>query len=209
MAMASAVANGPEISQPVPKHVSSEQSVAAAGTSESLDALRAGDTPAWERLLVRMERRALALAWRIVSDAHLAADAVQDAFVKAYTRRCALHAGSDVERWLLAIVANAARDMARQKARTLGVLHDNIPDVAERAAGALTAVVESELEQRLRWALSRLDEEARVVFLLVHQEGFTYEAVAKEFGWPLGTVRSTLHRTRLRLRELLARKAES
>ncbi len=206
MAMAAALADGQQIS-----HFRCEPDATGANvTAESIESLRAGDAGCWERLLIRMERRALALSWRILNDAHLAADAVQNAFVKAYTRRSALHAGSDVERWLLAIVANAARDMARQNARAHGRIQGNAEELAQRAEHAAPEVCESEMEQRLRVALSKLDEESRVLFLLVHQEGFSYEAVAKELGWPLGTVRSTLHRARLRLRELLRnRRGES
>lgn len=195
--MASAVADGQRISPVVDATAASRSALA-----EPVDALRAGDAACWERLLVRMERRALSLAWRILGDVHLAADAVQNAYVKAYTNRAALHAGSDVERWLLAISANAARDLARQQARTNSTLQ---PDEAwaKRADRIAPDAHENELEPRLRAALAKLDDDSRVLFLLVHQEGFTYEAVAKEFGWPLGTVRSTLHRARLKLRELL------
>src|SRR5262245_57559195 len=79
----------------------------------------ARDKAFWERLFVRMERRCLALAWRISSDAHLAEDAVQEGFLRAFRAQELLRPDTDVERWLLAIVANAARDMVRSRRRDL------------------------------------------------------------------------------------------
>lgn len=196
MAMASAVADDQRTAQ-------TPGALPAQAGAEPIEALRAGDAPNWERLLVRMERRALALAWRILGDAHLAADAVQNAFVNAYTSRGALHSGSDAERWLLAIVANAARDLARKQARTQEKMQPHDTELELQSDCSVPEARESEWEPRLRAALAKLDDESRVLFLLVHQEGYSYEAVARELGWPLGTIRSTLHRARLKLREIL------
>jgi RNA polymerase sigma-70 factor (ECF subfamily) len=43
----------------------------------------------------------------------------------------------------------------------------------------------------------------RLIFLLVFQEGHSYEEVARQLGIPIGTVRSKLSRARERLREML------
>jgi len=166
---------------------------------EAVESLRSGSVVHWERLLGRMERRCLSLAWRILNDSHLAADAVQEGYLKAYSGRATLHASSDVERWLLAIVANAARDMARSKSRA----SEPVSQVPDDLAAPLNLAAASDVEEQLHAALAKLDEPARIIFLLVHQEGFSYEAVAREFGWPIGTVRSTLHRARRRLKGLM------
>ena len=161
-------------------------------------ALRSGDRACWERFLRRMERRCLALAWRMLNDPHLAADSVQEGFLKAYLNRSSMREDGREEQWLLSIVANTARDAARSAKR-----RPEQTDAELITRSAVEPVPEVLLEEKLRLALAALDEVSRVCFLLVHQEGFTYEQVAVEFGWPLGTVRSRLHRARLRLRELL------
>jgi RNA polymerase sigma-70 factor (ECF subfamily) len=68
------------------------------------------------------------------------------------------------------------------------------PDEAH-AQGQLTAALEA--------ALSALDEEPRLMVLLRDIEGQSYEDIATITGLPLGTVKSRIHRARLRLRELL------
>ncbi|MFH0938989.1 MAG: RNA polymerase sigma factor [Planctomycetota bacterium] len=130
----------------------------AQAVGQLITELRSGDMDSWERLLSRLERRCLALAWRILKDSHLAADAVQDGFMRALQ-----------------------------------------PSVT-------TVIADTDMEERLRNALASLDEQTRLIFLLVHQEGFSYQEVAREFSWPVGTVRSKLHRARLQLREQLLRR---
>jgi RNA polymerase sigma-70 factor (ECF subfamily) len=183
-----------------------EQPRSGAAVSESIsvhqmDALRRGDNACWEQLLGRMEARCLALAWRILNDSHLAADAVQTGFMSAFRARQTLrHSTRDqVERWLLTAVANAARDASRSRLRT----HEAMRQLQneQMRAGAESSAPSS--EDALQAALAQLDEQSRLTFLLVHQEGFSYQEVAIEFGWPVGTVRSKLHRARMRLRELL------
>ena len=195
MTIATAHFNG---HSPVSNGIGDEQ-IKNISTACSNDALRSGHTTEWERLLVRLERRCLALAWRVLNDEHLAADAVQDGFLRAYRGRISLRQDGNAERWILAAVANASRDMARTQIRAGKVLEQM--KMMPPAENAMTGGSENEF--RLRRALAQLDEQARLTFLLVHQEGFSYQEVAHEFGWPVGTVRSKLHRARMRLREIL------
>lgn len=171
-----------------------------ASCNATLQSLREGERVEWERLFRRMERRCLALAWRILNDSHLAADAVQEGWLKAYRNRSDLGPHSRAEHWLLATVANAARDAVRARVRD--------ESARERLVSRSSATYReepgtNEMEEPLREALGRLDESTRLVFLLVHQEGLSYRQVADEFGWPIGTVRSRLHRARQTLRSML------
>jgi RNA polymerase sigma factor (sigma-70 family) len=53
-------------------------------------------------------------------------------------------------------------------------------------------------------ALAKLSRGDRDVLLLIAWEDLSYEEVSHALGIPLGTVRSRLHRTRIRLRQSLA-----
>jgi RNA polymerase sigma-70 factor, ECF subfamily len=180
-------------------HTSADARACDHSSSSQVAALHAGDGTCWNQFLSRMEKRCLALAWRILNDSHLAADAVQSGFMSAYRARRVLHASSAVEQWLLTTVANAARDAARKRERA----GNAIEELQQNAQNISAADSAGECENEIRSALAKLDEQSRLTFLLVHQEGFSYQDVAMAFGWPIGTVRSKLHRARLRLRELL------
>jgi RNA polymerase sigma-70 factor (ECF subfamily) len=163
-------------------------------------ALRSGDLAAWERLFAVVESACLVCATRLLGDPHLAADAVQDGFLKAYRARATLRDDLDRRAWLVACVANAARDLSRQRGRRrwhpMGDTEPSLPAPPESDAR----------EDALRLALADLDPDHAALLLLVHGEGIPYREAAERLGLTVGTVRSRLHRAREDLRErLLAR----
>ncbi len=66
----------------------------------------------------------------------------------------------------------------------------------------------SELYRALDAALRLLPEEQRTAVVLCDVYGMDYEEVALTIQSPVGTVKSRIHRGRLRLRELLADQRE-
>ena len=77
---------------------------------------RAGDVAAYETLVRRYQDVALRTASLVAPEAD-AADAVQDAFVKAYAALPRFRAGAPVRPWLLSIVANESRNRRRSATR--------------------------------------------------------------------------------------------
>ena len=57
--------------------------------------------------------------------------------------------------------------------------------------------------RQVRYAISQLADEYRVVLVLREMEGYCYETIAEVLDLPVGTVRSRLHRARMQLREQL------
>ena len=91
---------------------------------------RAGDVAAYETLVRRYQDVALRTASLVAPEAD-AADAVQDAFVKAYAALPRFRAGAPVRPWLLSIVANESRNRRRSATRRA--------DLAVRAGSATPA----------------------------------------------------------------------
>ena len=65
-------------------------------------------------------------------------------------------------------------------------------------------VTATALRSMLTEALAGLSEPDRDVLLLIAWEELSYEEVARALAIPVGTVRSRLHRARVKLREALA-----
>ncbi len=85
--------------------------------SELVQMALAGDPSAFSTLVNRYRRLGASVAYGVLGDAHLAADAVQDAFVKAFR---SLERLKDPERfvpWFLTIVRSSATDLARKRVR--------------------------------------------------------------------------------------------
>jgi len=149
-------------------------------------------------LLPRMRRFARGLS----GNAAEADDLVQETCEKALKNADRFQPGTSLESWMYRILQNSWRDRLKSAHRRLV---DSVPpeELADMAGNA-----EAEAEGRLSLAavfkaMAKLDENQRVVILLVCVEGQSYADAAKTLGWPVGTVMSRLARARLALHDLL------
>ena len=171
-----------------------------------------GDRTAFAQLMEHYQSACYGLAWRLLGDADQAADATQEAFIHAY-RAMKSYRGGVFRSWLLRITANASYDiLRRQQRRPAGPLPDpddgapELPDVA--AVNPVAEATKSELYRHLERALQRLPPDQRTAIVLCDVYGMDYNEVAAMTDSALGTVKSRIHRGRLRLRELLAEHRE-
>jgi len=137
----------------------------------------------------------------------MAADAAQDAFIHAYDAIRGYRGGL-FRSWLLRITANASYDILRRMQRrpttVLPDPADGVPELPDLAAPNPIAEAErGELYRYLDAALQLLTEDQRVAVTLCDVYGMDYDEVSLMTSAPIGTVKSRIHRGRLRLRELL------
>jgi RNA polymerase sigma-70 factor (ECF subfamily) len=171
-----------------------------------------GDRTAFTQLMEHYQSACYGLAWRLLGDADQAADATQDAFIHAY-RGMASYRGGIFRSWLLRITANASYDiLRRQQRRPTSPLPDpeegapELPDAT--AVNPVAEAQRSEMYRHLELALAKLPEDQRTAIVLCDVYGMDYNEVAAMTQSALGTVKSRIHRGRLRLRELLAEHRE-
>jgi RNA polymerase sigma-70 factor (ECF subfamily) len=166
-----------------------------------------GDRGAFTQLMEHYQSACYGLAWRLLGDADLAADAAQDAFIHAYDAIRGYRGGL-FRSWLMRITANASYDILRRMQRrpttTLPDPAEGAPELPDLAAPSPIAEAErGELYRHLDAALRALPEDQRVAVTLCDVYGMDYEEVALMTASPIGTVKSRIHRGRLRLRDLL------
>ena len=172
---------------------------------ELISRSRAGDTAAYEALVRRYQDVALRTAYLVAPEAD-AADAVQDAFVKAYAALPRFRDGEPIKPWLLRIVVNEGRNRRRSADRRSGLAR-RAASVEPRdavAASPEAEVLAVETRDLLFAALGRLRDEDREVigarYLLDLSEAETAEAI----GIRRGTVKSRTSRALARLRDAMA-----
>lgn len=173
---------------------------------------RDGDRAAFARLAEHYQSACYGLAWRLLGDADRAADATQDALVHAYAA-ISTYRGGVFRSWILRIAANASYDILRRaQRRPTSALPDpeqgeaELPDAA--AVDPVGEATRSELYRQLERALQQLPEDQRTAVVLCDVYGMDYPQIAELTASALGTVKSRIHRGRLRLRELLAEHQE-
>ncbi len=160
---------------------------------------------AYESLVRRYQDVALRTAHLVAPEAD-AADAAQDAFIKAYAALPRFRDGAPFRPWLLRIVANESRNRRRSADRraNLAVRAGAIEAGDASAASPEAEVLAGERRDTLLRALGRLRDEDREVigarFLLELSEAETAESL----GLRAGTVKSRTSRALGRLRVALA-----
>jgi RNA polymerase sigma-70 factor (ECF subfamily) len=173
-------------------------------SDEALLALVArSDEDALAELYDRFGRPAYALAFRILRDAGLAQDAVQDAFLAAWRTA----AGFDPRRgtastWLMTLVHRRAVDVVRREDRRRA---DPLADAPVASGDATDEQAELRAERRrVQAALAVLTPAEREALELAYYGGLTQSEIAEKLGLPLGTVKSRMFAGLGRLRDALA-----
>ena len=178
-----------------------------------ITAARRGDREAFNRLVVHYQDLAYNVAYRIMGDPDVAADATQDAFISAYQALSGFRGGS-FRSWLLRIVTNACYDVLRARKRrpTVSLDADAELDWEEWTEGDEEApenyAERQDLGHVIQLGLQELPEEQRTVIVLSDVHGMAYDEIAKTLGISLGTVKSRLSRGREKMREFLQASAE-
>ncbi len=170
---------------------------------------RSGDREAREELARAFGRPAYLLALQLLGNPEDARDAAQEGLMRFFSRLDRLDPGRPVRPWLLAIVRNAARDLARRRrvrqASSLDAAGEAFGvELIDDAPGPETLSRREELRRKVWRALGELRETEREILVLRDYQDLSYAEIAAVLGVPLGTVMSRLHRARRALRALLA-----
>jgi RNA polymerase sigma factor (sigma-70 family) len=159
----------------------------------------AGDERALSELYDRYSRPVYATGVRLLGDASLAEELVQDAFTNVWRGAESFETErASFSTWLYRIARNRAVDLDRKRrVRPLSVGDD--PLRAVPGGPEPEASVDGWDVAR---ALSRIPEEHREVLTLAYFEGLTQREISRRTGLPLGTIKSRttaaikrLHRT--------------
>jgi RNA polymerase sigma-70 factor (ECF subfamily) len=137
-------------------------------------------------------------------------DLTQEVFIKVYQAIPGFRGGSSFKTWIYKIAHNLCLSELRKKGRRgehLSIeeegderLHCLLPDARH---GLEDEIEKRDLSQSIRTLMERLPPQYRTVLTLFYLEQAKYEEIADIMGIPLGTVKTHIHRARLRLRDLL------
>jgi RNA polymerase sigma-70 factor (ECF subfamily) len=184
--------------------------VADAGSTQSREALlqacAGGDKTALHSLYKENAPQLFGLALRILRSRELAEEIVQDSFVLVWRNAHTFDPSRGTAMaWLARIVRNRCIDVIRQRGRETPVDHTSIEDLEDPALSPADLAALSSDARRLHHCLEELEECPRKALKLVYYEGMTYDEVAAHLGVPLGTVKSWVRRSLIRLRGCLER----
>ena len=160
---------------------------------------QAGERGAFSLLVRRHQATVYRVCYRVLGDREDAADATQEAFLRAYRKLDTFAGRSAFKTWLLRLAMNVSlNERARRKSAV----------VLDEAATAPTPGPEGEVLRlesvaQLRQALQLLPPNHRAAVVLRDLEGLSYAEAAAVLDVPEGTVKGWAHRGRERLKDLV------
>ncbi|MCA9672895.1 MAG: RNA polymerase sigma factor [Myxococcales bacterium] len=184
--------------------------------AEIVERVRAGDRELFEVLMRRYNQRLFRVARAVLGDDARAEEAVQEAYLRAYTQLAQLASGAAFGAWVTRITVREACTRRRRDAREASVEAERAERIAADADAPIplhrtlardpeTAAAQRQLRQVLETAIEELPEGAREVFVLRELEELSSAETAECLGITDSAVRVRLHRARAHLRAVIER----
>lgn len=191
----------------MPAHLENEKTLVAEA--------RAGNGEAFATLLSQYDRCLFRLALNITGNQQDAADALQEALLKAYKSLERFRGDSRFYTWIVRIVINEALMKLRERRADSWVSRDEpietdngslMPrEIEDWGDNPEQRYSKTEFHTILNENMERLEPPLRMVFILRDVEEFSTEETASMLGLSVPAVKSRLLRARLKLRERLTK----
>lgn len=173
---------------------------------------RQGDRDAFDTLIHKYEKKIYNLAYRLSGNYDEASDISVDVFLRIFQSIHQFRGDSNFTTWLYRVATNVYLDR-RKKMKNRQ--HVSLEEYIELDESSVVRQIEDpaplpqeqmegkERQKLLLEAINSLPEYQKVMVLLYHTEGLSYEEIAEAMSMPIGTVKSRLNRARLSLRQKL------
>ena len=162
--------------------------------------------PAALRELIELHKdRLFAFIWRMIRNHHDAEDICQDAFLKAFASFDSFSVQYRFSTWLFTIGYRICLNRLRGKRAITsdeGVLA-LAPSGGENPCAIVESYEAAALRSKVWQAVDRLTAPQRATVLLFYRHEMSCQEIARVLELPVATVKSHLHRSRKRLREIL------
>lgn len=177
-------------------------------TGELVRSFRAGDTQAFNKLVLIYQTKIYNLALNYVKNPEEAKDLTQDIFVNVYRAMPTLREESKFSAWLYRIAVNKCRNRYNRLNRRGFFRNQSLDD--ENTGIQLRGEKEPELTlekedivNQVRTGINSLKKTERDILILRDLQDLSYEEISTILEMPLGTVKSKLNRARAALKEQL------
>jgi RNA polymerase sigma-70 factor, ECF subfamily len=177
---------------------------------ELLDAVRAGDRGALERLLARHQAAVYRFGAKMCRDEEDAKDILQETMIAAVRSIPEFRGTSAISTWLYAIARSfcikkrRTSKFAPERIESLDAQSEQVAQVADARRTPEEDAAGRQLQSALEAAIAELEPMYREVLVLRDVEGLPAAEVAEITGVSVEAVKSRLHRARTSVRERIA-----
>jgi RNA polymerase sigma-70 factor (ECF subfamily) len=167
---------------------------------------QAGDTGAFEVLVIENQDFVYNLALRTLGNTEDAQDVAQDAFVRAWLALPRFRRQAKFRTWLYRIVLNLCYNrFPRLRRELITLIDDDIANMSDAAIerGLIVRIEMDEQRAFLHRQIDELPDHYRMLISLRYQDELSYNEIAKITDLPVGTVKTGLFRAKERLRQAM------
>ncbi len=164
-----------------------------------------GEAEAFDRLMAIHTDKIFSLAWGVLQNREDAIDATQEVFIKLHSALGKFRPSDNLNAWLYRVCLNHCIDRKRRAKWSTNAISDedwqllrgSEDDEPEYRA------CQSEVGRTIRWAVDRLPERQRLVFILRHYKLLSIKEIGEAIGCTPGAVKAHLSRATARVRDEL------
>ncbi len=168
-----------------------------------LEKARHGDLTAFSQLVAAYQGPVFNLAYRMLGNVVEAEDAVQETFLRMYTKLHTYQPERKLSSWVFSIAAHYCIDRLRRRRAPSFSLDEEPAAVTlpARAPGPEELVQRAEARDEVQRLVEQLAPAYRVPVILRYWHDLSYAEIADVMGLTVQAVKSRLHRARLQLLE--------
>jgi RNA polymerase sigma-70 factor (ECF subfamily) len=175
-----------------------------------------GDRKAFDELIVRYQRQAVAVSYRLLNNSQDALEVTQDAFLKAFTSLSTLQKPEAFGGWLMRIVSNLSLNFRRGRKNKQQLPLDDLLGTSEpstttgggsdwmtQSGDPLHRLESEEMGRKLQEALNQLPEKQRLAIVMFTIEQMPQKQVAETLECSVEAVKWHVFQGRKKLKEML------
>ena len=198
------------------KHQSRELDDAAPTDGQLVVRTNEGDRKAFDQLINRYQRQAVAVSYRLLGNSQDALEVTQDAFLKAFTSLATLQKPEAFGGWLMRIVSNLSLNFRRGRKNKQQLPLDDLlgssepstsngsgSDWMSQSGDPVRRLESEEMGRKLQEALNQLPEKQRLAIVMFTIEEMPQKEVAEALECTVEAVKWHVFQGRKKLREIL------
>ncbi len=177
-----------------------------------IERCKSGDMLAFEDIVHQYERLVYATAYRMLNNHSDAQDVSQEVFIKIYRKLESYKPTYSFGAWVSTITSNTAIDYIRKHKKQSLLSLDKEIEFEDSSVGLtlesndLTPeqeLIQKEKRELIQKAIELLDEESRELIILRDINGISYTEISELLDIKLGTVKSKISRSRIKLQKII------
>ena len=167
----------------------------------TLEGAARGDSGSFATIVRAYQGLVYSICWHVLHDDAVAEELAQDVFLHLHRSIREIETPSHLVSWLRRVAMHRAIDQSRRRKLRPRIGLEDAPEPSVQPG-----VADPLLTERLQKVVASLPERARAIVVLRYQEELEPAEIAESLGIPVGTVKSSLHRSLAWLRGRLERK---